>query len=127
LGISIPIPLFDRNQGNVLGASRKTDQARGEFTATERRLQSELVLAYQRYQSTKAELALLQTEILPQAESAIAATVKGFEFGKFNLLDVLEAQRTLFQTKLQYLKTQADFYRSVTDIERIVGTDQLKG
>ena len=125
VGITVPIPLFDRNQGNVLGALRKTDKARDEFKAVESRLNSELAQAYQRYASSNADLRLLRTEILPQAESVIAATIKGFEFGKFNLLDVLEAQRTLFQTKSQYLKTQADLYRSVADIERIVGSDQL--
>jgi len=125
VGITVPLPLFDRNQGNVLGALRKTDKARDELHAITQRLSSELAQTYQRYAFSKADLQLLRTEILPQAESVIAATIKGFEFGKFNLLDVLEAQRTLFQTKSQYLKTQADLYRSVADIERIVGSDQL--
>lgn len=125
VGITVPIPLFDRNQGNVLGALRKTDKARDELNVMTQRLNSELEQAWQRYVTSKTDMQLLQTEILPQAESVIAATIKGFEFGKFNLLDVLEAQRTLVQTKAQYLKTQADLYRSVTDIERIVGSDQL--
>lgn len=126
LGLSIPIPLFDRNQGNVLGALRKTDQARDALNAVEQRLSSELAQAWQRHASTKTELQMLREEILPQAENAIAATVTGFEFGKFNLLDVLEAQRTLFQTKLQYLQAQADSYRSMADMERIIGQDLFK-
>lgn len=127
LGVSIPIPLFDRNQGNVLGALRKANQARDEFNAVEQRLGNALAQAWQRYESTKSELVVLREQILPQAQSAIAATVKGFEFGKFNLLDVLEAQRTLFQTKSQYLQVQADSYRSIADIERIVGWDKNTG
>lgn len=122
LGIAVPIPLFDRNQGNVLGALRKTDKARDELNAIERRLQSELLQAYERYKSTKEELRMLRSKILPSAENAFDAIVKGFEFGKFNLLEVLEAQRTLFQTKSQYLQVQAESFRSVADIERIAGS-----
>jgi len=125
VGITVPIPLFDRNQGNLLSALRKTEKARDELNALERRLSNQLAQAHQRYELAKAELSLLKTEILPQAERVIAATVKGFEFGKFNLLDVLEAQRTLHQTKLQHVKTQADFYQSITEIERIVGSNQI--
>jgi len=125
LGITVPIPLFDRNQGNVLSALRKTEKARDELNALERQLSNQLAQAHQRFELAKAELMLLQTEILPQADSVIAATMKGFEFGKFSLLDVLEAQRTLFQTKLQYLKKQADFYQSATDIDRVLGLNQI--
>ncbi|MES2105354.1 MAG: TolC family protein [Pseudomonadota bacterium] len=124
VGLSLPLPVFDSKQGNLLSALRKTDKARDELAATANRLALELFAAYQRRQQAGAELDALSSDILPGAQSAYEAAVKGFELGKFNLLDVLDAQRTLFQSKSQYLHALAESHRATADISRIVGADQ---
>ena len=121
VGISIPIPIFDRNQGNVLEASRRTDKARDELVATEVRLNSELGQAYDRLNVSRQETELLRQEVLPGAQSAYDATTKGYELGKFNFLEVLDAQRTFFQARSQYLRALAETHRSAAEIDRIVG------
>lgn len=121
LGLSIPLPLFDRNQGNLLSSLRRTDQAKDALTATESRLTLALSDANQRYEAARVELATLRSEILPGAESAYSATGRGFELGKFSFIDVLDAQRTLFQSKSQYLTALGAYHRAIADIERIVG------
>ena len=125
IGLSLPLPLFNRNQGNVLSALRKTDKARDELAAVETRLASELEQAWLRLQATRDELAILRSTILPGAQSAFDAASQGFALGKFNFLDVLDAQRTLFQSKSQYLSALAESHRASVDIERLVGIDQL--
>lgn len=120
-GISIPIPVFDRNQGNVQEALSRTDKARDQLFATEIQLSNELAFAYERLRALHQEIAALKQDILPGAESAYAASAKGFELGKFDFLDVLDAQRTLFQAKSQYLRALAEAHRSSTEIRRIVG------
>lgn len=125
IGLSLPLPLFNRNQGNVLSALRKTDKARDELAAVETRLASELEQAWLRLQATRDELAILRRAILPGAQSAFDAASQGFALGKFNFLDVLDAQRTLFQSKSQYLSALAESHRALADIERLVGVDQL--
>ena len=122
VGVSIPLPLFDRNQGNILEALRRTDKARDELAATEVRLESELAQAYGRLDAARQELMLLKQEILPGAQSAYDATTKGFELGKFSFLEVLDAQRTFFQARSQYLRAQSETHRAAADIDRIVGT-----
>jgi len=62
---------------------------------------------------------------LPGAQSAFDAASQGFALGKFNFLDVLDAQRTLFQSKSHYLSALAESHRASVDIERLVGVDQL--
>jgi cobalt-zinc-cadmium efflux system outer membrane protein len=100
LGLSIPLPLFDRNQGNVLAALRRADKARDELKAVENRLSAEVAEATARLSVAQSELTILRTDILPGALSAYEAASKRFELGKFSFLDVLDAQRTLFQQKL---------------------------
>lgn len=120
-GVAIPIPIFDRNQGNLLEALRRTDKARDELSTTEIRLSNELALAYARLATAREETATLQRDILPGAQSAYDAATKGFELGKFSFLEALDAQRTLFQAKAQYLRALAEAHRSAAEIERILG------
>lgn len=121
LGVSIPIPVFNRNQGNLLEALHRTDKARDELSAAGVRLSNEMTLAYERLSSARQEAGMLQQEILPGAQSAYDAATKGFELGKFNFLDVLDAQRTSFQAQSQYLRALAEAHRSAAAIQLILG------
>ncbi len=127
VGLSIPFPLFDRNQGNVLSALRRTDKAKDELVVTETTLSVELTQASLRLESARGELVVLRNEILPGAQSAYEAATKGFELGKFNFLDVLDAQRTLNQAKSQYIRALAESHRAAADIERVVGNVEQHG
>lgn len=120
-GVSIPIPMFDRNQGNLLEAQRRTDKSRDELSVTEIRLSNELAQTHERLNTARQEVRSLQRDILPGAQSAYDAATKGFELGKFSFLEVLDAQRTSFQAKSQYLRALAEAYRSAAEIERILG------
>jgi cobalt-zinc-cadmium efflux system outer membrane protein len=122
-GVSLPLPLFDRNQGAVLASARRVDQARDGVTATASRLEAELVQAREEYASARAQAMALQGEILPGAQSAYEATSTGFEYGKFGFLDVLDAQRTLLQAQSHYLTTLADAHRAQAAILRLTGAE----
>lgn len=120
-GVSMPIPVFDRNQGNLLEALRRTDKARDQLSAAEIRLLNELAVAYERLSTARQETASLRRDVLPGAQSALDAATRGFELGKFSFLDVLDAQRTLFQARAQSLRALAEAHRSAAEIERILG------
>ncbi|MEH6434038.1 TolC family protein [Massilia sp. DD77] len=122
VGISVPIPLFNRNGGAVLDALRRVDKARDEQDAERVRLHAELARAQARLNASLDEAALIAAEILPGAESAYRAASRGFELGKFGFLEVLDAQRTLFQSKNQYLNAAAESHRAAADIARLAGT-----
>lgn len=103
IGVSVPIPLFDRNQGNLEAALRQSDQARDELMATKLRIATQLDQALGRFATARSELTFLERDILPGAQGAYDAVLKGFELGKFSFLDVLDAQRTLFSARSQQL------------------------
>ncbi|MFZ6644853.1 TolC family protein [Undibacterium sp. TJN25] len=124
IGLSLPLPLLDTNRGNLLTALRKADKARDELAAIEQRLALELAIAFRRHAQAQAELHVLRSDVLPGAQSAYTAAIKGFELGKFNFLEVLDAQRTLFRSKSLYLRSLAESYRAHADIGRITGLDQ---
>ena len=121
LGVSVPLPLFDRNQGNLLEALKREDKARDELQALNVRLDTEVLQARERLASVRGEIDVLQREVLPGAKSAYDAATVGFENGKFNFLEVLDAQRTYFAAQSQYLKALAESHRAAADIDRVLG------
>ncbi len=121
VGLSIPFPVFDRNQGNVLEALRRADKARDELRTAELRLGADATQNQERLKALLADVRTLQQEILPGARSAYDAATKGFELGKFSFLEVLDAQRTFFQARAQYLKNLSDAHRTAAELERVLG------
>lgn len=117
---AVPLPLFDRNQGNLREAQARLTQSVSEQQSAQVALVSELNRTYESLLAAEREVALLRTEVLPAAESAFAAAGKGYELGKFGFLDVLDAQRTLFQNRALYLRALVNHQRLTTDLERLI-------
>lgn len=121
IGISVPLPIFDSNRGNVREALRREDKARDEAAALAMRLRAEALSARQRLDAARIEAETMVREVLPGAQSAFDATLRGFELGKFSFLEALDAQRTLFQARAQYLKALGDAHRAAAEIDRLIG------
>ncbi|MFZ6638676.1 TolC family protein [Undibacterium sp. TC4M20W] len=125
VGISIPLSLFDRNQGNLQEALSRADKARDELTATENRLHGEILQAHQRLSLAREEAEMLKKDMLPGAQQAYELAIKGFEYGKFNFMDVLDAQRSLLQARAQYLRSLSEAQRAAADIEAYIGESEF--
>lgn len=119
-GVSIPLPVFDNNQGNLLEALRREEKARDELVALQLRLQTDLQQARERLIASRSEVEAFSSEVLPGAQSAFSAATQGFEAGKFSYLETLDAQRTLVQAKTQYLRALGQTHRAAAEIERLL-------
>jgi cobalt-zinc-cadmium efflux system outer membrane protein len=121
VGLSMPLPLFNRNQGNVLSASRRADQARDLRNAVELRLRTQTQTALDQWATASRDVESFNTVILPSAQKAVDTATRGFEMGKFGFLEVLDAQRTLIAARGQYLESLATATDARVAIERIYG------
>ncbi|MEJ8853318.1 TolC family protein [Variovorax robiniae] len=127
IGVTVPLPLFDRNQGNVLEALRREDKAREEANVARASVRSDAIQARERLLAARTEALSLGADVLPGAQSAFDASTRGFELGKFNFLEVLDAQRTLLQARTQYLRSLAEAHRAAADLNRILGVETMPG
>lgn len=120
-GVSIPLPLFDSNAGNQLQALRKVEQA--ELSLQDRRLQlrTQLLTARQQLIISNQQAAQLRSLVIPTAQSAYDIAVRGFSLGKFNFLDALDAQRTLFESQRQLLDQLMASHKAQAEIDRLLG------
>ncbi|CAD5109477.1 TolC family protein [Zestomonas carbonaria] len=107
VGLSMPIPLFDRNQGNILAEARRAEQARDLRNAAELRLRQETLQVLDQWRTAQREVEAFRQSILPSAQRAVERATRGFEMGKFGFIEVLDAQRTLIAMRVQYLQAQA--------------------
>ncbi|MDT8421992.1 MAG: TolC family protein [Desulfuromonadales bacterium] len=120
-GIELPLPLFDRNQGGAGEARANLERARRERQAAETETRTRIVEAWQDLAAAHGEATTLKDEILPWAESVFEAADFGYRQGKFDFLQMIDAQRTLFEVKGQYLLSLATYHRLRTDLQRLIG------
>jgi cobalt-zinc-cadmium efflux system outer membrane protein len=121
LGASMPLPLFNRNQGRIREAEHLTSKASEERRAAQVQVLSQLAVAYHALDVAYVETQALETQILPKAIEAFEATREGYLEGKFGLLEVLEAERTLFDSQSRLLDSRTAYHQRVIEIERLTG------
>ena len=124
---SVPIPLFDRNQGEVLRARYDLGKAKVLQQAAEAALREELAAAHADFASAVFALHTLRNETLPAAKSAFEAANEAFEHGQTDYIDVLDAERTLVEAERQLIDAQESHQRSATRLEGLTATPLESG
>lgn len=121
VGLSVPLPLFDRNQGNVLAAARRADQARDLRNAAELRVRGEIQQALRDWRTARADVDEIRGRILPAGQRTVEMVTRGFGLGRFAFLDVLDAQRALIDARTRYLQSLQAVIDAWARIERLYG------
>lgn len=116
-GISVPLPFFNRNQGGI-GAAYYTmlktgDQGRELWLL----LESRLAIAHEEVLRAYEAATYLKNHALLSASQAFELAQKGYKEGKFEYLDVLDAQRTLFDVKAAFIQTLVNYHTRQADID----------
>ncbi|MFT3937985.1 divalent metal ion exporter subunit IhpA [Rhodopseudomonas sp.] len=121
LSVSVPIPLFDQNQGNILSAQESLAKTAAERQANRNTLIVIAGRAYDSLQGSLRELAILRDTAIPKARDAAAAISEGYGQGRYSLLEVLDAQGSVAQARLREQEAQQNFHVAVATIEGLVG------
>ena len=118
-GISIPFPVLNWNQGEIARSRAevvKADSERQQFELDQGRA---LSTSWSQWQSALAEAKSLKERIRPQAEKAFRLSVDGYHAGRFSYLEVLDAQRTLFETRAEEIDAFKRLHVSRAEVERL--------
>jgi cobalt-zinc-cadmium efflux system outer membrane protein len=121
LQLSVPLPLFNRNQGDIAAAQTRLLKARHEGLAARVEVNAVFLEAYSRLVGAAERLKALEKEILPSAQELYDATSKGYLTGGYDLLNVLDAQRTVYATRLEIVNARAEFQKARVQIEALIG------
>jgi len=128
VGVSLPLPIFDRRQGDML-AARLGGAAAGQRRAdAERRLAIELSDSWTQLAGAYEEASAIRQEALPPAEEAFEVTRRAFEKGDVAFIDVLDAERTLVDLRTRYVAALAAYHTAAAEIEGLIAQplDQIE-
>jgi outer membrane protein, heavy metal efflux system len=125
-GISFPLPLFNRNTGAIAEAKSKLQKAGEERKAALLKARVALTEIHLALSSAFAEATALKTSILPGLLATFEAVQEGYRYGKFGYLDLLEAQRSLSESKKQLIESLTAYRKAYADVERLTGSGRAE-
>lgn len=119
-GFSVPLPLFNRNQGAIREAEAAVSRASLERRSAEVKLRAQLAQRHAVMTAAAREAKALREEALSGAQSAYDAVSEGYRLGKFRYLDVLDAGKALIETKLRHVDALVSMNLARADVERLI-------
>lgn len=120
-GISIPFPVWDQRQGDIAQAKGTLRQREAMLLRAKHELLKGVTQQIQLSQAAAAQIATYEKGLLKQAQEALRIAQVSFKFGEASLLDVLDAQRVLRQTQVDYAQAKYDLSIALTELERVTG------
>lgn len=123
--ISMPIPVHNRNQGNISRAAAQTHESAAEIQRTELALRDQLAEAFRRYEIAKAQVQELEASILPDAQESLELSVASYKASEVNFLTVLTAQRTYIEASVANLDAWLELRKVSTEIDGMLLTGAL--
>lgn len=123
--MGIPVPVFDRNQGNIRAAQAELVAAANEMKRIELRLQDQLAVAYRRYANTCEQVERYSTRMVVRAQRSLELVTEGYAQGQVAYLTLLTAQQTYVQVSLSYLDALRELRAASSIIESQLFSDSL--
>lgn len=124
IGVSVPIPAWNRNQGNIAAARAHVGQAVQEVGLVENELVERLATAFRDFYSARQRAERYRTSILPKAQETYELSVKAYKGGQFEYLRVLEAQRSVTQARLEAIRALGEAWKAAGVISGLTLEEQ---
>ena len=118
-GFSIPLPIHNRNEGNIAEARANLGKLEEQKRAAEARAFAALNEAYQKLTGALREIAILEESVIPGAQDAEKQLNDGYAAGRFTQFEVLDARRTLNASRVQQVRALADFQKARAELDAL--------
>jgi cobalt-zinc-cadmium efflux system outer membrane protein len=126
VAVTVPLPVFNKNQGAIRQAQQELVVARRALDVLELDLRSRLAGAFERFSNARNQVERYRTVILPAARESLELTLKLYEAGEANYVTYLTAQRTYSQTALNYLDAVQNLRVAHAEIDGFLLTGSLQ-
>jgi cobalt-zinc-cadmium efflux system outer membrane protein len=122
---SAPLPVYNRNQGEIARASREQEQLRQSLEAVQAQVTSDVAGAFEEYESARTLAAEIERDLLEPTKQARDTTAYVYQAGASTLVDVLDAQRAFNDTMSAYYDALADYRRASAKLSAAVGQEVI--
>jgi len=120
-GLSVPLPLWYRRQGEIGTAMGAHRRAQAEQSRVQQELEQTITQHFQEVRTAQQQMQVFEQGLLFQAKEAFDIAQFSFRHGATSLLEVIDAQRVYRQTVLEYAQAQADHSIAMARLERAAG------
>ena len=122
-GVTVPLPLHNRNQGNIGHSTAEIDRAQALLRAALAQVETELAAALAALRRRQDMLEQMQTGMLDRAEQGWRIALAAYQEGGIDLLRLLDAQRARHEVQLLHARTRQEYQVSWTELETAVGEE----
>ena len=124
LGVAVPLPLWNRREGQIAEAAANITQAQATLTEREWSLNRDLESAYQRYLIAQQQVKAFESGLLTQSEAVLKTAEAAYRYGERGILEYLDAQRTYRSVRKDYIAARYDYVSTMLEIERLTGAEK---
>jgi outer membrane protein, heavy metal efflux system len=121
LGLSLPVPLWNRNQQGVAQATAQREVARGQFETIYEHLSSKLAIALTRFEAGKAQRAFVESTVVPLADEQEADVHRVAALGRVDPLLLLESLKTQYAAKVRLVEARASESIGAVRLDELIG------
>ncbi len=126
LQVGAPIPVFNKNQGNIAAARAEYCRAVLDATRIEKAMQERLARVSNSFDAALQAVTTYTSDILPSAEESLELAEVAYRAGETSFIQVLIARRTFFDANLQLLQAQSQLAQARSQIDGFVLTGSLE-
>ena len=120
IGVSMPLPLWNKNQGNIRAASAELGMAVQEVGRVQNALAERVASLLRAHAAALQEAEQYKKEILPRAEEAYALYSEALKGGQFDYLKVLQAQRAIAEARLEYNRALGEAWKAAAELSALL-------
>lgn len=125
VGLSVPLPVFDQQQGPIGAADAAVTAAEASLRKVEAQVAADVASSFAAFQATRKQARRAEQELLALSRDVRKAVDQEYAMGTTSLLDYLDTQRTRIRNEVEYLGIVQEFWSAVFEVERAVGTTYL--
>ena len=126
LAFTIPLWFWTKQRYQVKEAIANIEEAEAAYKAMQNRAFAEVKDLATKIEIAKNKIKLYKTELIPILESSIKVSLNAFSSGKGDFMALLDSQRMLIETKMQYYQSQVEYNTNLADLERVTGGSLTK-
>lgn len=126
VGVSVPLPFGNRNQGEIARTKAEQRIAENALARARNRTSADVQAAYLAFETAREQAKSYETGILSQADESLRITLLSYREGATDLVDLLNAQRTRNELRTDYYRSLLAYYASLFQLELVTGTEIRK-
>ena len=123
LGVTVPLKMFNRNEGSIASAEAELARARNQAALTRTAVLLDLQKAYNTVKTNEERVRYIEQQSLGKSEESRKIVTNSYQLGEANLIDLLDAERAYRETQRTYNQALYEYRISLYELAAAIGEE----